>query len=170
LPEAAGGLWVHPHEGRRARAAVLGSIAAFAATLTVCGDGSPPRAPVTGSVRVEGKPAAGAIVVLHPVAGSVAAEAEQLRPTATSERDGSFAVGTWELADGVPAGRWKATVQWFVSESAAADADPETAHLEADRLGGAYADPETTPLVVEVADAAVALPPFDLQATPTGAR
>lgn len=134
-----------------------------------CGDGRLPRKPVSGRVTVEGKPAAGAIVVLHPVAGTAAAEAERVRPTATCERDGSFVVGTWELADGVPAGRWKATVQWFVAESASAETDPETAHLDKDRLGGSYADPETTPLVIEVVDAAVALPPFDLQAAPAGA-
>lgn len=142
----------------------------FVAVLTGCGDGRPARWPVGGSVLVDGKPAAGAIVVLHPVAGSVAAGAEQIRPTATCERDGSFVVGTWELADGVPTGRWKATVQWFVSDSASDESDPETAHLETDRLGGVYADLETTPLVVEVADAAVTLRPFDLKSAASAAR
>jgi hypothetical protein len=149
---------------------VLGIGLVLVGALTGCGDGRPPRKPVSGSVRVAGKPAAGAIVVLHPVAGSVAAAAEQTRPTATCERDGSFVVGTWELADGVPVGRWKATVQWFVTEAASDETDPETAHLETDRLGGAYADPETTPLVVEVADSAVTLPPFELEAAPPGTR
>ena len=31
------------------------------------------------------------------------------------------------------------------------------------RVGGAYGDPEATPLVVEVAESAVAVPPFELQ-------
>jgi len=151
-------------------AALFAACAVVATAASGCGDGRPPRRPVTGSVRVEGRPAAGAIVVLHPVAGTVAGEAERIRPTATCDRDGSFVLGSWELADGVPQGRWKATVQWFVSESVADDADPETAHAETDRLGGGYADPETTPLVVEVADAPVALPPFDLVPVQSGSR
>jgi len=131
--------------------------------LIGCGDGRLPRRPVSGSVTVAGKPAGGAIVVLHPVAGSVAPEAEKIRPTGTCDRDGRFLLGTWELADGVPAGRWKATVQWFTAANAPEGADPETAHAETDRLGGAYGDPEATPLVVEVAESAVAVPPFELQ-------
>jgi hypothetical protein len=132
-----------------------------------CGDGRLPRSPVSGSVRVDGKPAAGAVVVLHPVAGSVASGAERIRPTGTCDRDGKFVLGTWELADGVPAGRWKATVQWFAADGAAADADPETVHGEHDRLGGAYGDPEATPLMIDVAKSAIELPPFELQvATP----
>lgn len=159
-----------PRTGAIGWKSLIPAVAGLVGILSGCGDGRLPRRPVSGSVRVAGKPAAGAIVVLHPVAGSVAAEAEQIRPTATCERNGSFVVGTWELADGVPAGRWKATVQWFVADSAADETDPETTHLETDRLGGAYANPETTPLVVEVADAAVALPPFDLKAGPAKAR
>ena len=131
--------------------------------LIGCGDGRLPRRPVSGSVTVAGKPAGGAIVVLHPVAGSVAPEAEKIRPTGTCDRDGRFVLGTWDLADGVPAGRWKATVQWFTAANAPEGADPEAAHSETDRLSGAYGDPEATPLVVEVAESAVALPPFELQ-------
>jgi hypothetical protein len=73
-------------------------------------------------------------------------------------------LGTWELADGVPAGRWKATVQWFTAAGAAAGADPEASQAETDRLGNAYGDPEATPLSVEVADSAVQLPTFELRA------
>lgn len=132
--------------------------------LLGCGDGRPPRRPVSGSVTVDGKPAGGAIVVLHPVAGSVAPEAEKIRPTGTCDRDGRFVLGTWELADGVPTGRWRATVQWFTVAGVSDAADPETAQGEKDRLGGAYGDPQATPLSVDVADLAVELPAFELQA------
>jgi hypothetical protein len=131
--------------------------------LIGCGDGRLPRSPVGGSVKVDGKPAGGAIVVLHPVAGSVAPEAEKIRPTGTCDRNGRFVLGTWELADGVPAGRWKVTVQWFTMANASEEADPEAAHTETDRLGGAYGDPEASPLVIEVADSAVESPPFELR-------
>jgi len=132
--------------------------------LIGCGDGRPPRQPVSGIVRVDGKPANGAILVLHPVGGTTAPEVEKIRPTGTCDRDGRFVLGTWELADGVPAGRWKATVQWFTADGAPETADPEAAHVETDRLGGAYGNPESTPLTIEVAGAAVELPPFELSA------
>jgi hypothetical protein len=149
---------------------LLGSLAptitltAGVVLLLGCGDGRLPRSPVSGRVTVDGKPAAGAIVVLHPVAGGVPLEAEKIRPTGTCNRDGKFVLGTWELADGVPAGRWKATVQWFTAAGAADGADPETAHVETDRLGGAYGDPEATPLTVEVLAGPLELSAFELQA------
>jgi hypothetical protein len=148
---------------------LLGSVAPTIAMATAlvmligCGDGRLRRSPVSGRVMVDGKPAGGAIVVLHPVAGSVGPEAEKIRPTGTCDRDGKFVLGTWELADGVPAGRWKATVQWFTAAGAADGADPETAHAETDRLGGAYGDPEATSLTVEVLGAPLELPAFELR-------
>lgn len=132
--------------------------------LIGCDDGRLPRSPVSGRVTVNGKPAGGAIVVLHPVAGSVPTEAEKIRPTGTCDRDGKFVLGTWELADGVPAGRWKATVQWLTAAGADSATDPEAAHAETDRLGNAYADPNASTFAVEVADGAVELPPFELPA------
>jgi hypothetical protein len=135
-----------------------------------CGDGRPTRWPVTGSVRINGRPAEGALVVLHPVPGTVVAEAEKVRPTGSCDRDGNFVIGTWQQADGVPAGRWKATVEWFLSADMAEEADPETARSEQDRLGGAYADPEETPLTVDVTNSAVQLPSFELRAAATAAR
>jgi len=55
-------------------------------------------------------------------------------------------------------------VQWFTADGAPETADPEAAHVETDRLGGAYGNPESTPLTIEVAGAAVELPPFELSA------
>lgn len=137
--------------------------------LIGCGDGRLPRRPVSGSVQVDGQPAAGAVVVLHPVAGSVAAEAEKLRPTGRCDSAGRFFLGTWETADGVPAGRWQATVEWHASAAAADTADPEESSAEVDRLAGHYADPQASLLAVEVADAAVLLPPFELRSpSPAG--
>lgn len=147
------------------------SVTLLAASLIMgsgCGDGRLARTPVSGQVRVDGMPAAGAIIVLHPVAGSVPAEAETLRPTGTCDREGRFAVGTWELADGAPRGRWSVTVEWYVARAAGADADPESADSEVDRLGGRYADPADTPLSIEVGGSALQLPPFDLQAPAAG--
>ena len=153
-----------PSLGRLVRlSAPTATMATALVMLIGCGDGRLPRSPVSGRVTVDGKPAGGALGVLHPAAGSVAPEAEKIRPTGTCDRDGKFVLGTWELADGVPAGRWKATVQWFTAAGAADGADPETAPAETDRLGGAYGDPETTALTVEVLAAPLELPAFELR-------
>jgi hypothetical protein len=128
-----------------------------------CGDGRVATAPLSGRVMVDGKPAAGAVVVFHPDLGTVAAGAEKLRPMGRTDDAGDFVVGTWESSDGAPAGTWKATIEWYLAEGAAADADPESSETEVDRLGGAYADPDTSPLRVEIPPGGAALPPFELQ-------
>lgn len=139
-------------------------LAAFIMTATSgCGDGRVLTAPVSGRVLVDGKPAAGAVVVLHPAEGTLAAGAEKLRPMGRSDDTGEFALGTWESSDGAPAGTWKATVEWYAAEGATANADPESSDAQVDRLGGAYADPDTSPLSLNIPAGGVALPPFELQ-------
>lgn len=132
---------------------------------TGCGDGRVATAPVSGQVLVDGQPAGGAVIVLHPAddASSVATGAERLRPMGRSDEAGNFVIGTWESSDGAPAGRWKATVEWYVAENAEPNADPESAEAEVDRLGGVYANPATSPLVVEVSSGGAVIPPFDLK-------
>lgn len=132
---------------------------------TGCGDGRVATAPVSGQVLVDGRPAGGAVIVLHPAdaASSVATGAERLRPMGRSDEAGNFVIGTRESSDGAPAGRWKATVEWYVAENAEPNADPESAEAEVDRLGGVYANPASSPLVVEVSSGGAVIPPFDLK-------
>jgi hypothetical protein len=146
-------------------AAMLVAIASIGLTAG-CGDGRVATAPVAGRVLVDGQPAAGAVVVLHPAdAASLTAEAEKLRPMGRTDEAGDFTLGTWESSDGAPAGRWKATVEWYLAEGASANADPESADAGVDRLGGVYANPDTTPLSVEIASGGTTLPPFELSST-----
>lgn len=65
--------------------------------------------PTTGKLLVNGQPASGALLVLHPQdqkfpTGIVA--------TATVSPDGTFSVGTYSRNDGAPAGEYVATVLW----------------------------------------------------------
>ncbi len=143
-------------------AATLLTLASIGLTAG-CGDGRVATAPVSGRVLVDGEPAAGAVVVLHPAdLASLAAGAEKLRPMGRTDEAGDFTLGTWESSDGAPAGRWKATVEWYLAEGASANADPESADAGVDRLGGVYANPDTTPLTVEIPSRGTTLPPFEL--------
>src|SRR5690242_13447353 len=96
-----------------ARAKLIVIIAA--ATLCPgCGQ-RPTFYPAQGKVFVDGKPAAGALVVLHPVAddGPLA-----IRPTGKVGPDGmyvltSFVAETRTTTPGAPAGEYVVTVTWL---------------------------------------------------------
>lgn len=61
-----------------------------------------PVHPVRGKVTFDGKPAAGAMVVFHPLSGEAAGG--KLRPVAAVQDDGSFEAHTYDYKDGLPAG------------------------------------------------------------------
>ena len=60
----------------------------------------PPVYPVKGQVFYEGRPAAGAVVILHRA--TMAAHAP--RPRGRADAKGEFALTTYQTADGAPAG------------------------------------------------------------------
>lgn len=64
--------------------------------------------PVHGAVFFNGKPAAGATVRVHGVEGA----SGPLMPRAVVQKDGTFALTTYETGDGVPPGRYRASVYW----------------------------------------------------------
>src|SRR3954469_25512993 len=71
--------------------------------------------PVTGKVLVDGKPADGATVVLHPVNDS---GPQAVRPSGRVGPDGTFTVSSYvaetrTTADGAPAGEYYVTVVWL---------------------------------------------------------
>jgi len=70
----------------------------------------PPLYPVRGKVLVDGKPADGAIVSLWATNPTV--KFDRL-PMGYCKSDGTFSVGTTELADGAPAGDYDITVAWL---------------------------------------------------------
>jgi len=96
--------------------------------------------PVQGSLLVNGKPAAGAMVVFHP-AGGTSIDERGSRPKATVLPDGSFEVTTYQAGDGAPAGDYDVAVLWLVNNGGDSSWD---------KLRGAYADPERTNLRVSI--------------------
>lgn len=110
------------------------------------------RYPATGSVFVDGKPAEGVRVKLHPEGQH--GDLDALRPQATTNADGSFALGTYEDSDGAPAGRYIVTLFW-------PDVPPGPTPPD-DRLEGRYADPQRSSLSVTVNEEPTELIPFQV--------
>jgi hypothetical protein len=99
-----------------------------------------PVFPVTGKVSFEGRAPAGAQIVLHPV-NSV--ESNNVAPTATVERDGSFAISAYELGDGAPNGDYVATIQWYRFSKELGGPGPNV-------IPAKYTSPRTSPIKVSV--------------------
>lgn len=87
--------------------------------LATAGCGGPAEAdrpvvelqPVRGQLLVDGKPAPGALVTLHPRNQSALGF---VSPFGEVAEDGSFTITTYEPGDGAPAGEYTATVSWPV--------------------------------------------------------
>ena len=62
---------------------------------------------VTGIVLLDGEPAEGATVVLHPDDRSLS-----IRPRGVVDADGSFQLTTYLPGDGAPVGEYKVTIEW----------------------------------------------------------
>jgi hypothetical protein len=84
-------------------------------------------------------------VVFHPVAAPLTEGAGN--PSAQVLRDGSFALTTFDEADGAPAGDYAVTVQWRKLIRNGAEALPGPDIVPPD-----YARPETTPLKATVVE------------------
>jgi hypothetical protein len=67
-----------------------------------------PVFPVRGKLLVNDQPAAGAMVVLHPLNAPQLTE----RPRANVAPDGTFELTTYDGKDGAPAGEYAVTVEW----------------------------------------------------------
>jgi hypothetical protein len=131
-------------------AALLGALG-----LVGCGgDQGVPLYPAEGRVVVDGRPAAGVVVRLHPA--DRLQDVDAARPFATTDTDGAFRLGTRTDGDGAPEGRYKLTL--FLPDRPPGPAPPR------DLLGGRYARPETSPLEVRIAPGPNRLGPFDVTA------
>jgi hypothetical protein len=121
------------------KVALLG-MAAF--VLCSCGP-SVTVHPASGQVFVDGQPAVGALVVLHPIdpTGKSA-----VRPSGRVDAAGSFVLSTFRSRDGAPVGEYAVAVAWFDD---AAKADPQTGEIPT-KARADYADPATSPLRVRI--------------------
>jgi hypothetical protein len=109
--------------------------------------------PVNGSVYFNGKPAAGATVRVHGVEGT----GGPLMPRAVVQKDGTFALTTYEAGDGVAPGRYRASVYW---RQQGREEGQEGPSLIPER----YSRPETSGLEIEVkAEPENKLAPFILK-------
>ena len=116
-------------------------------SLTGCGasggpDGEPRTATmeVTGTVHVDGVPAAFLKVTAHPVGG---VGAVPLDPSAVTAGDGKFALSTYESGDGIPAGEYKLSFEW-------GELNLMNGQYSGDKLNGRYAKPESSQVAVKV--------------------
>jgi hypothetical protein len=93
-------------------------------------------------VTVDGKPASGAHVTLHPVAdvglGAVT-------PSGVGSPDGSFELTTYAPADGAPAGKYHVTVSW--ADQISGGSDPEYGK---EKLPARYQQPTLSGLACEI--------------------
>lgn len=71
--------------------------------------GRPPVYPARGEITFDGRPLAGAAIVLHPMSGA----ADAPRPRSSADADGRFALTISPTANGIPAGDYAVTVQCF---------------------------------------------------------
>ena len=135
--------------------AILLSVCGFQAG---CGKGQPAWEkvyPVTGVINLDGKPIGGALLTLIPQDGKIP---ETVRPTATSNWDGTFQFGTYTPGDGAPAGSYKVIVVRFPVIGT-----PQNPAPGPNDLPPQYAKPDTTDLTVQVNEAETELPPLQLK-------
>ncbi len=114
--------------------------------------------PVRGRVLVQGQPVAGAIVTFHPPA----AAPDDPRPSAQTDEQGYFTLGSYGKDDGAPAGDYAVSVTCFRSFAAknASEGDESTRNV----LPPRYANPATSRLHASVSAGPNELPPLEVLA------
>jgi hypothetical protein len=130
-------------------------LALFLTPLAGCGSGQPsaPQHSVHGKVQSRGQPAAGAIVVLHPLNK---ADARRFPPRGKAGKDGTFVIGSRLADDGAAEGDYAVTILW-PEEPSAKTAPGDT---PPDRLKRRYNDPKNPKWKVHVVKGDNALEDF----------
>ena len=100
--------------------------------------------PVSGTLTVNGIPAADAMIAFHPL---IASDPATARPVALTDANGAFQLMTHVPGDGAPAGEYAVTVVWPDRSIPLDECLGDLAH---DRLRERYADPAKTPWRIEV--------------------
>jgi hypothetical protein len=120
--------------------------------------------PVSAQVFFDGRPATGALVVLHPVADTGPAA---VRPSGYVDDGGnvkllSFISRTRATGDGAPAGEYVVTIAWFPTDvKEYLSKHPNTA--VPDKLKGRYSQPDKSTLRATVQPQPTTLPRIDLK-------
>lgn len=108
--------------------------------------------PVTGKVTFNNQPAAGAMVVFHPLDK----KDDRAVPRGKVEKDGTFKLSTYDADDGAPSGKYKVTIDWRKSNPL----DPNDNGVSL--VAAKYTRPDTTPLEVEITPETTELKPFEI--------
>ncbi len=139
----------------------LSLLTAGLVTLAGCGDGKIATYPVSGTVKVDGQTAEGAILIFCPTEGSDQFKRE--RPFGATDASGKFQLTTFLPADGAPAGDYKVMIRWPAPRRTSANDDPNRGSDGFDRFNGRYFDPNHSGLTATVAEEPTELPPFELK-------
>ena len=110
--------------------------------------------PVQTKVLFEGRPLAGAFVVLHPKANS---NPKVLPARGYVDKEGNLKPTTYDAGDGVAPGDYAVTVEWRQLVQIGSDYEPGP-----NVLPPRYANPQTTDLQIRVAEGAKEVPPLNL--------
>jgi hypothetical protein len=140
-------------------ALALALLAVSLACSSCSGAKGQPVFPVHGKVLFRGKPAAGALVVLHSMGPSTP---QQERPRAVVEDDGSFSVSTFAAKDGAPAGDYAVSINWK-SKTVKTPGRKGPAKKVPTNFPKRYENPKTSGLVVRVQEGPNELRPFDIK-------
>ncbi len=130
----------------------------LAISMTAGCNSGPKLMPVTGSVTVKGKPAEGAVILLHPE------NKELTTASGVADAQGAFKLVSGPDSPGVQTGKYKVTITWPDPAIKPTKAQLMQGLFEPgpDLLKGKYATKDKTTLSVEVTVETTALPPYEL--------
>jgi hypothetical protein len=124
-------------------AAVFGCLAVSGCGRAPADVPTVPIHPISGTVTVDGKPIAGAFVVLHALQGATVGD---VTPNGVTDENGKFELSTYSPKDGAPEGSYTATVSW-PERLPGGGSEPEYGR---ERLPVRYQNPSNSGLVVAV--------------------
>lgn len=136
---------------------ILALLCGLSGVIGCGGSKGPPLYTAKGIVKVDGKPAAGALVVLHPVDKD-----QTIRPGGEADDEGQFILTSVKQGDGAPAGEYKVAVHWLDLNAppppganaipSAMGGEGESKSDPVDRLQGRYSHPDTSGLKCTISD------------------
>lgn len=143
---------------------LFGILAALSGVvLSGCGETSyetVPTHPASGTITINGAPANGAIVRLHPRSPQPGVK-YPLLPAGRANAEGVYQLTTFEGPDGAPPGEYVITVEW---------PDPKwrppgggMPPPPPDRLKGRFANPKTSTLQMSIVEGENQIPPIVLE-------
>lgn len=134
---------------------------ALAAVVGCGGSGSGTMVPVKGYVKVNKQPAAGALIVFHPLD---AGKQNAAKPVAVVAEDGTFVLTTTAQNDGAPVGEYGITVVWNAKgKESNLPSLGDGGGAAADRLFGRYGNPKEPKLKQSIKKGEVYDLKFDLE-------